>query len=192
MVQTLLTQLENLAYWLQRRHMQAKMTRERVGRHYAFFHPRRTGRLVTAAYKKRTQTILVTGVFDLLHSEHIKLLKAAKKLGGKLIVGLEQDWRVRQLKGPDRPVNPLGIRMENVKKLNIADAVFALPEKFYTQRDFNDFIESLHPDILAVSESSPFLEGKRKIMRRWGGKVVVVLPHNPKISTTKMLQAKNK
>jgi D-beta-D-heptose 7-phosphate kinase/D-beta-D-heptose 1-phosphate adenosyltransferase len=128
----------------------------------------------------------------LLHTEHKKFLKAAKKLGGKLIVGLEQDRRVSQLKGPDRPVNKLETRITNLQKLNIADEVIALPEKFYNRNDFSDFIESLHPDILAVSASTPFLEVKKKILKHWGGKVVVVLPHNPRVSTTKMLRSRKK
>ncbi|KKS79400.1 MAG: Bifunctional protein HldE, partial [Candidatus Beckwithbacteria bacterium GW2011_GWA2_43_10] len=67
--------------------------------------------------------VLVTGCFDVLHSEHKKFLKAAKKLGGTLLVGLETDARTRQLKGPGRPINSLRLRLKNLQQLGIADQV---------------------------------------------------------------------
>ena len=53
MVQKILTQLDDLAYRLQLWYMKPKMTCERVGRHYAFFHPRPTGKIILAEYKNR-------------------------------------------------------------------------------------------------------------------------------------------
>ena len=53
MVQKILTQLDYLAYRLQRWYMKPKMTSERVGRHYAFFHPRPTGKIVLEEYNRR-------------------------------------------------------------------------------------------------------------------------------------------
>ncbi len=192
MVQKILTQLENLAFRLQYWYMKPKMTRERVGRHFAFFHPRPTGKIVLEEYQRRLQgsslKVLATGVFDVLHAEHKKLLRAAKNLGGRLLVGVETDDRVKQLKGQDRPVNPLTVRLQNLKRLKIADEVFALPEKFATERDHAALIAQIKPDILAVSSSTPNLDSKRRIMKRFGGRVVVVLPFNPKVSTTKMLK----
>ena len=190
MVQAILTQLEDLAFKLQRWYMKPKMTSERVGRHYAFFHPRPTGKIVLDAYRRRTQTVLVTGVFDILHAEHKKLLRAAKNLGGILLAGVETDARVKKLKGYNRPVNLLPVRLQNLKRLRIADKVFALPEKFDRQADYLALIRNLKPDILAVSASTPFLKKKRQIMKKFGAKVVVILPHNPKVSTTKMLKSK--
>ena len=106
------------------------------------------------------------------------------------MVGLESDIRVRQLKGPGRPVNDLKTRISNLEKLGIADIVLALPEKFNTDADHAALINQIKPDILAVSASTPNLDIKRKIMAKAHGRVVIVLPHNPKISTTKMLKSK--
>ncbi len=189
MVQKILAQLENLAFRLQYWYMKPKMTRERVGRHFAFFHPRPTEKIVLEEYRRRTQTILVTGVFDVLHAEHKKFLKAAKNLGGRLLVAIETDQRVRQLKGSGRPVNSLAVRLQNLQHLKIADEVFALPEKFATERDHAALIAQIKPDILAVSSSTPNLDSKRRIMKRFGGKVIIVLPHNPQVSTTKVLES---
>jgi len=190
MVQKILTQLENLAFRFQYWYMKPKITREQIGKHFAFFHPRPTGEIVLKKFYDRTRTVLVTGCFDVLHSEHKKFLTAAKDLGGKLLVGVEIDIRIRQLKGPGRPMNPLKARLSNLRQLGIADQVFALPKQFNLPEDYKKFITKLHPDILAVSNSTPFLVNKRQLMKSIGGKVIVVLPHNPYISTSKMLQSK--
>lgn len=57
MVQAILTQLDDLAYRLQRLYMSRKITRERVGRHFAFFHPRPTGKIVLEEYRRRLDKI---------------------------------------------------------------------------------------------------------------------------------------
>jgi len=124
-----------------------------------------------------------------LHSEHKKLLTAAKKLGGILLVGVETDARVRQLKGQGRPINPLSVRLENLQQLGISDEVFPLPKKFNDLNHFTALINQIKPDILAVSASTPHLAIKRRIMKQFGGRVVVVLPHNPQISTSKLLKS---
>lgn len=131
--------------------------------------------------------VLATGIFDILHSEHRKFLFASKKAGDILVVGLETDTRVRQLKGQNRPINPLTTRLNNLAKLNLADYVFSLPQKFDTKPDHIKFIKKLHPHILAVSEHSPYLENKRQLMATIGGTVKIVHPYNPHISTTRIL-----
>lgn len=139
---------------------------------------RRAGRVV----------VLATGVFDILHSEHELFLQAARRAGDILFVGLETDGRVRQMKGEGRPVNPLEKRLQNLAELKIADAVFSLPEQFQTNAERQKLIEDIHPDILAVSAHSPHLDKKRQLLAKVGGEVRVVRPHNPNVSTTKILE----
>lgn len=134
--------------------------------------------------------VLVTGCFDILHSEHTKFLKAAKVVGDILLVGVESDQRVRQLKGPNRPVNSLKTRLKNLQQLGIADKIFPLPEKFSSPKDHLTLINQIKPGILAVSSNTPNLAAKRRTMKQIHGHVVVVLPHNHKISTTEMLKSK--
>lgn len=131
--------------------------------------------------------VLATGIFDILHSEHRKFLTAAKKAGDILVVGLETDARIRELKGPNRPINPLATRLNNLASLNIADYVFSLPNEFDTRPNRIRFIKKLKPHILAVSENSPYLKNKLQLMSLVGGTVKVVLPYNPHLSTTKIL-----
>ncbi|MEA3354886.1 MAG: adenylyltransferase/cytidyltransferase family protein [Patescibacteria group bacterium] len=133
-------------------------------------------------------TVLVTGCFDVLHQEHKKFLKAAKKQGDILLVGLETDDRIRKLKNRDHPCNLLNTRIKNLKKWGIADKIFSLPEKFDLPKHHRALINQIKPDILAVSSHTPNLPTKRHLMRSIGGIIKVVLPHNPKISTTKIIQ----
>ena len=65
--------------------------------------------VVTVAVELRSagRTVVFTnGCFDLLHGGHVDYLQRAKSLGDFLIVGLNGDGSVRQLKGPDRPIVP--------------------------------------------------------------------------------------
>ncbi len=136
----------------------------------------------------KTKVVLVTGVFDILHSQHQKLLQKAKKLGDKLVVGLESDSRVKKLKGDSRPQNTINKRLNNIKDLNTVDYVFKLPN-LSTSKKRQTFIKKLKPHILAVSASTPHLSQKRRLMRQVDGHVKVILPHNPAISTTKIVQS---
>jgi len=63
-----------------------------------------------------------TGVFDLFHVGHLRLIKNAKKLCDKLIVGVSSDSLVYDLKGR-RPVIPLSERLEIVKSISYVDSV---------------------------------------------------------------------
>lgn len=131
--------------------------------------------------------VLATGVFDLLHSEHINFLNAAKQIGDILIVGIESDQRVKRLKGENRPIWNQEKRMAAVSALDFVDQVILLPEQFDSAADHEKFIQKIKPDILAVSSHSPHLAAKQKIMSKFGGRVEVVHQHNPEVSTSKLL-----
>lgn len=132
-------------------------------------------------------TVLVTGVFDLLHQEHLTFLKKAKQLGDRLVVGLEADRRVKRIKGENRPINQQALRQKNLEALKIADLVLILPEKFNELSDYRQFLQTVHPDILAVSSHTAHLSIKQRLMQEIGGKVVVAHQYNPRFSTSKML-----
>jgi rfaE bifunctional protein nucleotidyltransferase chain/domain len=128
--------------------------------------------------------VLVTGVFDVLHQEHVEFLTKAKGVGDFLMVGLESDVRVKKMKGEDRPINNEVTRVKNLASLSIADWVFLLPEKFDNPLDREKLIIQLQPDILAVSSHTNHLDKKRAIMEKFGGQLLVVLKHNPQVSST--------
>jgi D-beta-D-heptose 7-phosphate kinase/D-beta-D-heptose 1-phosphate adenosyltransferase len=131
--------------------------------------------------------VLATGVFDILHSEHKKFLLQAKKQGDILLVGLESDTRVKQLKGKTRPLHPLKTRLQNLAKLNLAHYIFPLPEKFSSSQDHQNLIKKLRPHLLAVSSHTPNQPQKQKLIEKYDGKLKVVHQHNPQISTSQLL-----
>lgn len=147
---------------------------------------------LAAARKNGQKVILVTGVFDILHEEHVAFLRSAKQLGGFLLVGLESDKRVKQLKGPDRPINSELQRLANLQAVSIADAAFVLPEQFSQPSDHEDLIMAIKPTYLAVSEHTAHLDAKAAILAKVGGQVIVVREHNPSVSTTLLLKNKSK
>lgn len=140
--------------------------------------------------KKQRVKVLVTGVFDVLHHEHINFLKKARELGDDLVIGIESDVRVRHIKGEGRPINNQKKRAKALENLGLASEVVILPEKFSKPEDHLAFIKSVEPDILAVSSHTAHLDKKKKIMDLVGGKLEIVYEHNPNVSTTHLLQSK--
>ncbi|OGJ16290.1 MAG: hypothetical protein A2632_00095 [Candidatus Pacebacteria bacterium RIFCSPHIGHO2_01_FULL_46_16] len=136
--------------------------------------------------------VLVTGVFDCLHQEHIEFLRKAKAAGDMLVVGVECDERVRQLKGEHRPLHSQSLRVKNLRAVHLAHKVFILPSQFSHPDEHRAVLQKIHPDILAVSSHTPHRAQKARLMQEIGGRVVVVHQHNPVVSTTLLLENKPK
>lgn len=146
---------------------------------------------VSQAHTRNQTIVLVTGVFDLLHEEHKQFLKKAKAEGDVLIIGVESDVRVRQLKGEGRPKMNEAERVSVLESLEIADQIFVLPEEFSAPSDYMSLITQLKPHILAVSSSTPYIDRKQVVMDLVGGVVKIVHEHNPAVSTTQLLGRNN-
>jgi cytidyltransferase-like protein len=191
-----LSWFNRLAYWLEIGYRTLRHGRQRVDGHSAFFHPAQTRQNIILAWKslyKRAigqRLVLATGVFDVLHREHRNFLKAAKRVGDWLTVGLESDKRVKELKGTDRPINDQNTRLKNLRQWQIADDVFILPENFDQSAAREKLISQLRPQILAVSSSTPFLAKKRQVMTKFGGIVKVVYGHKKGVSSTILIKPK--
>ena len=67
--------------------------------------------------------VVVNGTFDIIHPGHLALLNYAKSLGDVLIVAIDSDSRVRELKGPQRPINPQDERKLLLENLRAVDQV---------------------------------------------------------------------
>ncbi len=91
-------------------------------------------------------TVWVNGCFDILHPGHIELFKVAKSLGDRLIVGVDEDHKVKNDKGIDRPINTLSFRKTMLESIKYIDIV--LP--FGSRQELEDLIELYSPDILLV------------------------------------------
>jgi D-glycero-beta-D-manno-heptose 1-phosphate adenylyltransferase len=113
---------------------------------------------------------LANGAFDLLHVGHVRYLRGAKALGGKLVVAINSDASVRALKGEGRPVMPENERAEIVAALADVDAVI-----LFSERDVRAIIREIRPDIQAKGtdytvDSVP----ERDEVVKHGGRVEIV------------------
>ena len=94
--------------------------------------------------KRRGKKVVFTnGCFDLLHAGHVRLFHEAKKLGDVLIVALNSDASVRRLKGPMRPIFPLGERFEILAAVTDIDYLTSFAEPTPQK-----IIAALLPDVL--------------------------------------------
>jgi len=114
--------------------------------------------------------ILANGCFDLLHVGHVRYLRGAKELGGKLVVGINSDESARRLKGRGRPIMPADERAEVLAALKDVDAVV-----IFAEADVGALIRELRPDIHAKGtdytvESVP----ERDEVVACGGRVAIV------------------
>jgi len=114
--------------------------------------------------------ILANGCFDLVHVGHIRYLRAAKALGGRLVVAVNADETVRMLKGEGRPLMPDHERAEILAALADVDAVVIFPEP-----NVRALIREIRPDIQAkgtdyTSDSVP----EADVVRENGGRVAIV------------------
>jgi len=91
--------------------------------------------------------VFTNGVFDILHIGHLKLLRHAKTLGNKLIVGINSDSSVKRLKGDSRPINDESTRKESLLELGFVDEVI-----IFTQDTPYDLIKSIKPDIIVKGD----------------------------------------
>src|SRR5215467_3309649 len=89
------------------------------------------------------RVVFTNGCFDLLHPGHLRGFEMARELGDVLIVGLNSDASVRQLKGPDRPVIPERERAEILAALESVDAVV-----IFDELTPQNVIARLLPDVL--------------------------------------------
>ncbi len=114
--------------------------------------------------------VLANGCFDVLHVGHVRYLGAAKALGDKLIVAVNGDASVRELKGEGRPAMPEDERAELLAALESVDAVLVFPEL-----DVRAVIREVRPDVHAkgtdyTAESVP----ERDEVVACGGRVAIV------------------
>ncbi len=90
------------------------------------------------------RVVLANGCFDLLHAGHVRYLEGARARGDLLVVALNDDASVRQLKGAGRPATPLEDRAEVVAALSAVDYVTSFGE-----RDLEATLRTLRPDLHA-------------------------------------------
>ena len=117
--------------------------------------------------REGARIVFTNGCFDLVHAGHVRYLEAARDLGDVLVVGLNDDASVRRLKGPGRPILPLGERAEVLAGLAAVDHLVAFADDTPLA-----LIETLVPDVLAKGAdwAADDIVGREVVLAR-GGRV---------------------
>jgi rfaE bifunctional protein nucleotidyltransferase chain/domain len=125
-------------------------------------------RVVTRSKARGKKIVFTNGCFDILHVGHIRYLKRARKQGDLLIIGLNTDRSVKEIKGKKRPVVPQKARAEVLAALECVDYVVLFDEP-----DPWRLIEVLRPDVLVKGADWPKSEiVGREIVEEIGGRVI--------------------
>ena len=122
-------------------------------------------------WKESGEKIVFTnGCFDILHAGHIHLLKEAKNLGDRLLIGLNSDQSVQNLKGPDRPLNPEYARASVLESLSMVDEV-----TIFQEDTPHELVNKIIPHVL-VKGGDYSIENVvgADTVRASGGKVVLI------------------
>jgi rfaE bifunctional protein nucleotidyltransferase chain/domain len=135
------------------------------------------------AVRRRGGTVVATGgCFDVLHPGHVRMLAAARALGDCLVVCLNSDLSVRRLKGEGRPVNRQDERVEVLRALESVDDVIVFGEDTPEH-----VLGRVRPDVwVKGGDYTAELLPETAVVRRWGGRTVVV-PYHRGHSTTEIL-----
>ena len=116
--------------------------------------------------------VATNGCFDLLHVGHVRYLQSAHALGDALIVGINGDKSVRELKGAGRPVNSESDRAEIVAALGCVDLVSIFPEPRAVR-----FLELVAPDVYVKGgdyKKESLNADELKVLNRIGAKIEIV------------------
>ncbi len=135
--------------------------------------------------RSESQRVVATnGCFDILHVGHVRYLTAARKLGDVLVVGLNGDDSVRQLKGEGRPVNREQDRAEVLAALESVDYVTIFPENRAT-----NFLRAAVPAVYAKGgdyTADTLDPGERAVLDEFGSRIEII-PFEKGYSTSELL-----
>lgn len=125
--------------------------------------------------------VFVNGTFDVLHAGHLALLNYAKSLGDYLVVGIDTDKRVREKKGPTRPINSAENRSLMLLNLKSVNEVF----QFNSDEELEQMVKSVKPDIMVVGSD---WKDKSVIGSYYAAKLIF-FDRIDEYSTTKIIQS---
>ena len=134
---------------------------------------------------KGKSLVVTNGCFDLLHLGHVTYLETARNRGDALLIGLNGDEAVRQLKGESRPINRESDRAAVLAALESVDGVCIFAEKTATR-----FLAHAKPDIYVKGGDytlETLNQDERRTVENAGGKITII-PFVPGKSTTALLE----
>jgi rfaE bifunctional protein nucleotidyltransferase chain/domain len=139
-----------------------------------------------AAMRASGKKLVVTnGCFDLLHLGHVTYLETGRNMGDALLVGLNSDQSVRELKGESRPVNCETDRAAVLAALESIDGVC-----IFTDRAATRFLAAAQPDVYLKGGDytlETLNQDERRTVEQAGGKITII-PFVPGKSTTDLLK----
>lgn len=127
-----------------------------------------------------TKTVFVNGTFDILHPGHLQLLEYARSQGDKVVVAIDSDERVREKKGPNRPINTAEDRAYMLQSLRTVDHVLL----FGSDAELENCVKVSKPDIMVVGSD---WEGKTVIGSMYSTEVHF-FPRIEEYATSKTIQ----
>ena len=140
-------------------------------------------KFVLETWRKKNETVVFTnGCFDILHSGHIQYLKAASKLGSKLIVGINTDSSVKRIKGESRPINSEADRALLLSALYFVDLII-----FFDDDTPLELIKAIRPDVL--TKGSDYRHDE--VVGREYAKELVLIPFVEGFSSTSIIEKLN-
>ena len=138
-----------------------------------------------AMRESRRKLVVTNGCFDLLHLGHVTYLETARNLGDALLIGVNSDASVRELKGPERPVNNEQDRAAVLAALASVDGACIFTDKTATR-----FLAAAQPDVYVKGGDytrDTLNQDERRVVEQAGGRIVI-MPVVPGKSTTALLQ----
>lgn len=141
--------------------------------------------MLELARAKGEKIVFTNGCFDILHAGHVSYLEQAKQMGDRLIVAVNTDQSVKQLKGDSRPVNPLEHRMNVLSGLSAVDWVVPFADETPER-----LLKILNPNVLVKGgdyQNPKALPGA-KYIESIGGRVQI-LGLKPGCSTTSVISS---
>lgn len=125
----------------------------------------------------KEKVVFTSGVFDLLHIGHLESLIKCKKLGDKLIVGINSDLSTKRLKGDNRPINNQKFRKLILESLRFVDEVI-----IFNEDTPYELIKKIKPDLVVKGSDYNIENIVGKDLAE-----VMIIPNIPEVSTTSII-----
>jgi len=132
---------------------------------------------------EKKSVVFTNGCFDILHLGHVKLLFESKKLGDKLIVGLNTDYSIKKLKGENRPINNNYNRSLMLSALSFVDLIV-----FFSDPTPIKLIKKICPDVLTkgADYNESTIVGAPEVLSQGG--IIKLIPLVLELSTTELIK----
>lgn len=142
--------------------------------------------LIAKELRNKNKSIVVAGgVFDILHTGHIKFLENSKKYGDYLFVLLEEDKKARKAKGANRPINSQEDRAKILSSLQSIDYIVLL-KNMTNHTQYDKIVIQIAPTVLATTDGDPNIDHKKRQANLINGRIRYVIRRIYNHSTTQL------